>query len=1139
MSSTENVAAEALPSMLNVTESVVILCVWCTALLLLSAVLGWQAWKRRVRLSVLPTAYMLLAVTVSTVVLWAVIVSEESDVLTQHSHRLLLAAGNSVNSATRAELSEGVAMVQRISELVGTGVLNTASPFPSLHRNLWALFRSPYEEALASSVYIGMETGSFALTGGRGAEEAHVVVGTPPLHCSAEGLRQWSEGSGCTPAIELQCGGDQVECEHPACGDATGGCSFCRTVMGSVSCDGCACAMWVPPALEAYTVPANSTVWSLPPLAMSRGGFCFREPPAGAEATNVTGQDGTAWYGGRSFLGEGGCGSYYDARIRPWYRRDRTVGWTTPYLYSSGLVWGVTVSVSIPNPDYRGTQYTSGTPSDPRDTPWLGVVGMDYTLPSITPFLQRASPSPNAMLSLVDSKGNVFGTSSLPQGVTQLTVNSPEFAHRDAFLRLQKRFGGLAKAAEQKVIIQGDGMFDLAMPIEIPGNLQLILVISMPHSDVDGDAAGASSAALGLVVGLSVVFALVGLAMNQWLLRPLQLLKEGMRRVAVMDLSLEVPRSVTREMSEMSEHFEMMVAALEEYRMHLPAAVLGGLQADPLEEAPTGCVTIVFTDIVGSTRLWELAPVTMAEALQQHNNIARELIAKHRGYEVKTIGDSFMIAFDDPVNAVLFAVHFQEELLAAEWPEEEAFDDVREYVPEFDDDGAPVWNGMPVRIGMASGECQHEVNPMTGRVDYRGRVVNLAARLESSAHTGLVMVSQECSEAVANSKEVSVEKLPAKELKGLGSVVASLALTPPLMPRRKVHRLRSSSKRRPTTLNPLRMRGARMDVDRLDDTMGRRMSRISMNSKVSKTSSLISGLAQRVIEGAHTLTRRQATVAVVTNLDLGRGLSLNTNTGELSEALTASMKVVVTTAVRFQGVVQSVQGSWCLAYWNVTTPCADHQFQGIAFGSVVSDADEEISVGLGSGTLHDGHVGIARQRFYSVFGLPVPLAAAASRAASEHRSRCLAVFVPETPPGFHNCLEISDVWGVPLEDHVVEFTVEEVSSGAERARKASAAMLGMAGECAVDPSRNVFRQSVLNVIRTGSTSALEDIVDDSPCRSVLIKNLKDHITAHPNGRAYRILVSIGAVTPNSRRHTQCSIDMYETHVSDLELEPDS
>ena len=62
-------------------------------------------------------------------------------------------------------------------------------------------------------------------------------------------------------------------------------------------------------------------------------------------------------------------------------------------------------------------------------------------------------------------------------------------------------------------------------------------------------------------------------------------------------------------------------------------------------EPPTGTVTLLFTDIEGSTRLWEAAPAGMKMALARHDQLLRNCIDAHDGHVFKTVGDAFCVAF--------------------------------------------------------------------------------------------------------------------------------------------------------------------------------------------------------------------------------------------------------------------------------------------------------------------------------------------------------------------------------------------------------------------------------------------------------------------------------------------------------------
>ena len=79
----------------------------------------------------------------------------------------------------------------------------------------------------------------------------------------------------------------------------------------------------------------------------------------------------------------------------------------------------------------------------------------------------------------------------------------------------------------------------------------------------------------------------------------------------------------------------------------------------PAEQASSAIRTFVFTDIEGSTRLWEREPERMHDALAQHDAIARTAVEEHRGSVVKMTGDGVHAVFDDPLDAVRAALALQ------------------------------------------------------------------------------------------------------------------------------------------------------------------------------------------------------------------------------------------------------------------------------------------------------------------------------------------------------------------------------------------------------------------------------------------------------------------------------------------------
>ena len=150
------------------------------------------------------------------------------------------------------------------------------------------------------------------------------------------------------------------------------------------------------------------------------------------------------------------------------------------------------------------------------------------------------------------------------------------------------------------------------------------------------------------------------------------------------------------------------------------------VQRNPIEP-PTGTVTFLFTDVAGSTRLWQEHPTEMDAALARHDEIMRATIGAHRGYIFSTAGDAFAASFARPGDAVDAAVEAQQGLAAEPWPSDAA---------------------ILVRMGIHTGEAVERGG------DYFGPTLNLGARIMSAGHGGQVLISAIMASVVAPSKHV-------------------------------------------------------------------------------------------------------------------------------------------------------------------------------------------------------------------------------------------------------------------------------------------------------------------------------------------------------------------------------------------------
>ncbi|CAN9245369.1 hypothetical protein CUC08_Gglean002117 [Alternaria sp. MG1] len=172
-------------------------------------------------------------------------------------------------------------------------------------------------------------------------------------------------------------------------------------------------------------------------------------------------------------------------------------------------------------------------------------------------------------------------------------------------------------------------------------------------------------------------------------------------------------------------------------------------------DAPTGEVSLVFTDIKNSTILWETYPIAMRSAIKMHNELMRRQLRIIGGYEVKTEGDAFMVAFRTVTSALLWCFTIQSQLLDVQWPQE-ILNSVngQEVV---DPDGNVIFRGLSVRMGIHWGTPVCEVDPVTKRMDYFGPMVNRASRISSVADGGQITVSSDFIAEIQRLLETHIE----------------------------------------------------------------------------------------------------------------------------------------------------------------------------------------------------------------------------------------------------------------------------------------------------------------------------------------------------------------------------------------------
>ena len=148
----------------------------------------------------------------------------------------------------------------------------------------------------------------------------------------------------------------------------------------------------------------------------------------------------------------------------------------------------------------------------------------------------------------------------------------------------------------------------------------------------------------------------------------------------------------------------------------------------------------MFTDMVGYTALSQANESLAMELLESHRSLIRPLFARHRGREVKTIGDAFLVEFDSALQATECAVDLQQALHSQEASSPER---------------------VLVRVGIHVGDVIHK------ETDVYGDAVNIAARIYPLAGGGEICISAQVYDQVRNKVPFRFAKLEPRQLKNI------------------------------------------------------------------------------------------------------------------------------------------------------------------------------------------------------------------------------------------------------------------------------------------------------------------------------------------------------------------------------------
>eukprot|EP01065_Artemidia_motanka_P038999 TRINITY_DN4783_c0_g2_i2.p1 TRINITY_DN4783_c0_g2~~TRINITY_DN4783_c0_g2_i2.p1 ORF type:complete len:706 (+),score=172.44 TRINITY_DN4783_c0_g2_i2:84-2120(+) len=436
---------------------------------------------------------------------------------------------------------------------------------------------------------------------------------------------------------------------------------------------------------------------------------------------------------------------------------------------------------------------------------------------------------------------------------------------------------------------------------------------------------------------------------------------------------------------------------------------------DDAGEAPDDYVTFVFTDIANSTALWEQATDEMDVALSLHNDVMRACSKANRGYEVKTIGDAFFLAFAEPIDAVRFMLSVQQELAQQEWPEGLGRAAAAQPVPHPQSADKWLYNGLRVRMGCHVGNVITEVNPLTGRADYRGPTVNTAARVEGQGKGGLIAITSDVLDAV----KISLDELGNPELMLLGERKLKGVAEPVEI----------------YMMAPADLKARLQDAKPAATT--------AQAAAPAPTTGFTSGLGKKL---GMRLRRSHSTVGCSQVRRL-------TDPAESDCTLICDLCCDVVRSVEIaaadtEGILQEVLGDAFVTAWNTAKVCPCHVQQALRFAAVLQSnrhgkpdqgfglgipkgsGSEQLLTGICTGKVLFGSVGSLRRTFHVVVGFVPRIAAALAEHCATLQTTTLFADVAnrgEKKGGIMAFLRTVDLWAVRMLSHPL--VIEELNIG--------------------------------------------------------------------------------------------------------------
>jgi class 3 adenylate cyclase len=183
-----------------------------------------------------------------------------------------------------------------------------------------------------------------------------------------------------------------------------------------------------------------------------------------------------------------------------------------------------------------------------------------------------------------------------------------------------------------------------------------------------------------------------------------------------------------------------------------------------MSELPSGTVTFLFTDIEGSTRLWQEQPEAMAISHARHDEILRDAIESNHGYVFQIVGDSFSAAFHNAMDGLRAVLAAQRGLQTSEFLK-----------------NSEVSVAIRARMGLHTGTA--EILP-DGKYEGYATIAS-TQRVMSAAHGGQTLLTQTTYELLQNAlpDDVTLHDMGEHRLKDLRASLRLYQVNTPDLPK--------------------------------------------------------------------------------------------------------------------------------------------------------------------------------------------------------------------------------------------------------------------------------------------------------------------------------------------------------------------